>query len=65
MEILYVITLIILGISFMLWKKKDEKIPSHLTELYFFTISAPPDEEAEWSHFLLTMEGGPRKSPLS
>ena len=26
MEILYVITLIILGISFMLWKKKDEKI---------------------------------------
>lgn len=26
MEILYIITVIVLGISFMLWKKKDEKI---------------------------------------
>ncbi|MDY6133280.1 MAG: hypothetical protein SPI09_07975 [Candidatus Limivicinus sp.] len=35
-----------------------------MTELYFFTISAPPDEEAEWSHFLLTMEGAEEKHPL-
>lgn len=35
-------------------------------ELYFFTISAPPDKEAEWSYFLLMMEGGAEeKHPLT
>ncbi len=38
MEILYVITLVILGISFMLWKKKEEKINFIKWLILFFTV---------------------------
>lgn len=38
MEILYIITLIILGISFMLWKKKDEKINFIKWLIIFFGV---------------------------
>ncbi len=38
MEILYIVTLIVLGISFMLWKKKDEKINFIKWLIIFFGV---------------------------